>query len=102
VKPREVRIGATIKRIDSFDVHVKLDSDLDATVKVHVKPDRELDSSKKDEPEVAAAADDERSDPRDRMEERRAARRNALDEAIAKALTDKPKGFGSSKVFGAR
>jgi large subunit ribosomal protein L9 len=94
VKPREVRIGATIKRIDSFDVHVKLDSDLDAVVKVHVKPDRELDQSKKDEPEVAAAEDD-RSDPRDRMEERRAARRNALDEAIAKALSDKPKGFGS-------
>jgi large subunit ribosomal protein L9 len=95
VKPREVRIATTIKRVDSFDVHVKLDSDLDAVVKVHVKPDRELDQSKKDEPEAAAAADDDRSDPRDRMEERRAARRNALDEAIAKALSDKPKGFGS-------
>jgi hypothetical protein len=29
------------------------------------------------------------------MEDRRAARRNALDEAINKALSDKPKGFGS-------
>lgn len=42
VKPREVRIAQTMKRIDNYDVHVKLDSDLDAIVKIHVKPDREL------------------------------------------------------------
>lgn len=95
VKAREVRIAQTIKRIDSFDVHVKLDSDLDAIVKVHVKADRELDTAKRDEPEAADRGGDDRSDPRDRMEDRRAARRNALDEAINKALSEKPKGFGS-------
>jgi large subunit ribosomal protein L9 len=95
VKAREVRIAQTIKRIDSFDVHVKLDSDLDAVIRVHVKADRELDLSKSDEPEQEVQPiGSEREDPRDRMEDRRAARRNALDEAISKALTEKPKGFG--------
>lgn len=42
VKPREVRIAHTMKRIDNYDVQVKLDSDLNAMVKIHVKPDREL------------------------------------------------------------
>jgi large subunit ribosomal protein L9 len=42
VSPRDVRITQTIKRVDSFDVHIKLDSDLDSTVKVHIKADREL------------------------------------------------------------
>ena len=102
VKAREVRIAQTIKRVDSFDVHVKLDSDLDAVVKVHVKADRELDSAKRDEPEAAdRGGGDDRSDPRDRMEDRRAARRNALDEAINKALSEKPKGFGSGDKSGA-
>src|SRR5205823_4420486 len=45
-KPREVRLGQTIKRIDAYDVHVKLDTDLDATVKVWVVADRKLDLEK--------------------------------------------------------
>ncbi|MFZ4573664.1 MAG: 50S ribosomal protein L9 [Phycisphaerales bacterium] len=94
VRAREVRIAQTIKRVDHYDVHVKLDTDLDAIVKVHVKADRELDNAKKDEPEAAQSFGDDRADPRDRMEDRRAARRNALDEAINKALSEKPKGFG--------
>ena len=43
VKPRDVRISQVMKRVDNYDVHVKLDSDLDAIIKVHVKPDRELE-----------------------------------------------------------
>lgn len=42
VKPREIRIAQAMKRIDNYDVHIRLDSDLDATIKIHVKPDREL------------------------------------------------------------
>lgn len=42
VTPRDVRITQAIKRVDHFDVHVKLDKDLDALIKLHVKPDREL------------------------------------------------------------
>lgn len=43
VKPREVRIAQVMKRIDSYEVQVKLDSDLTAGVRVVVAPDRELD-----------------------------------------------------------
>jgi large subunit ribosomal protein L9 len=43
VKPREVRLAQTIKRIDSYDVQVKFDSDLLSTVKVWVVADRKLD-----------------------------------------------------------
>lgn len=58
VKPREVRLTETIKRVGNYEIHVKLDADLDATIKLHVKPDRELESREKPEgkPEGDAAA----------------------------------------------
>lgn len=43
VKPRDVRLTQVIKRIDTYDVHIKLDSDLDATIKLWVVADRKLD-----------------------------------------------------------
>jgi len=43
VAPREVRISSTIKRIDTFDIHIKVDADLEADIKLWVVPDRELD-----------------------------------------------------------
>ncbi len=43
VKPREIRINETIKRLGTYDIHVKLDADLDATLKLKINPDRELD-----------------------------------------------------------
>lgn len=46
VKPREVRLGQTIKRVDNYDVHVKLDSDLDVIVKIKVLPDRKIETEK--------------------------------------------------------
>ncbi|MBY0114181.1 MAG: 50S ribosomal protein L9 [Phycisphaerales bacterium] len=46
VKPRDVRIMQAIKRVDHYDVHIKLDSDLDATIKLHVEADRPLDIKK--------------------------------------------------------
>ena len=55
VSPRDIRITQTIKRIENFDVHVKLDSDLDQVIKVHVKADRELPKS--DETEAPAPAE---------------------------------------------
>jgi large subunit ribosomal protein L9 len=51
VKPREVRLAHTIKRLDAYDVTVKFDSDLEATIKLHVVPDREMDSDDRDEME---------------------------------------------------
>jgi len=47
VSPRDVRITQTIKRVDNYDIHIKLDADLDSIVKLHVKPDRELPADAK-------------------------------------------------------
>ncbi|QQS09895.1 MAG: 50S ribosomal protein L9 [Phycisphaerales bacterium] len=54
VKPREIRINETIKRLGTYDIHVKLDSDLDATLKLKINPDRELDLDE-EKPEAAAS-----------------------------------------------
>jgi len=48
VMPREVRLSHTIKRIDNFEVMVKFDADLEASVKLHVVPDRELELERED------------------------------------------------------
>lgn len=43
VRPRDIRIPHTIKRVDSYDVPVKPESDLEATIKLWVVADRALD-----------------------------------------------------------
>jgi len=42
VTPRSVRLPHAIKRIDDFDIHIRLDLDLEADIKLKVVPDREL------------------------------------------------------------
>jgi large subunit ribosomal protein L9 len=49
VKARDVRLPHGIKRIDSYMVPVKLDSDLEAEVKVWVVADRELNLDEREE-----------------------------------------------------
>ncbi|MCC6677673.1 MAG: 50S ribosomal protein L9 [Phycisphaerales bacterium] len=56
VKPRDIRLSQVIKRIDTYDIHVKLDSDLDTIIKLWVVADRKLDLERHHEPEPAAAA----------------------------------------------
>ncbi len=51
VSPREVRLPTTIKRVDTFDIHIKVDADLEADIKLWVVPDRELDLEEQDEME---------------------------------------------------
>lgn len=51
VSPREVRLPTTIKRIDTFDIHIKVDSDLEADIKLWVVADRELELDDQDEME---------------------------------------------------
>ncbi|HZW11441.1 MAG TPA: 50S ribosomal protein L9 [Phycisphaerales bacterium] len=51
VRPREVRLPFTIKRVDSFDVLVKFASDMEATIKLHVKPDRRIEEEEREEME---------------------------------------------------
>lgn len=49
VRMRDVRLGQTIKRIDSYEIVVKPENDLEATIKVWVVSDRKLDLEPKDE-----------------------------------------------------
>jgi large subunit ribosomal protein L9 len=51
VAPREVRLPTTIKRVDTFDIHIKVDTDLEADIKLWVVADRELESEDRDEME---------------------------------------------------
>ncbi len=51
VSPREVRLPVAIKRVDTFDILVKVDSDLEAHVKLWVVADRHLDEDDQDEME---------------------------------------------------
>lgn len=51
VRPREVRLPHTIKRLDTYDISVKFDSDLEGHVKLYVVPDRALDFEREDEME---------------------------------------------------
>ncbi len=51
IAPREVRLPTTIKRIDAFDIHIKVDSDLEADIKLWVVADRELDLDEAEEME---------------------------------------------------
>lgn len=51
VRPREVRLSHTIKRLDKYDVLVKFDTDLEANLTLYVEPDREMESDERDEME---------------------------------------------------
>lgn len=51
VKPREVRMSQSIKRVDTYEIPVRLDADLESTIKLVVKPDRELPTDD-DRPEM--------------------------------------------------
>ena len=51
VMPREVRLAHTIKRVDTYEVLVKFDTDLEALVKLWVVADRQLDLDREEEME---------------------------------------------------
>lgn len=54
VKAREVRLPQTIKRVDRYDIRVKLDSDLEAEIRLHIIADRRIDEDEReqDQPEA--------------------------------------------------
>ncbi|HYE01916.1 MAG TPA: 50S ribosomal protein L9 [Phycisphaerales bacterium] len=56
VRPRDVRLGQTIKRVGTYDVLIKPESDLEAHIKLVVQPDRELDLDDDRGREAEAAA----------------------------------------------
>lgn len=51
VTERHVRIGAAIKRIDSYEIPIQLDKDLRTDIKLWVVADRELNLGRSDEAE---------------------------------------------------
>lgn len=60
VRPRDVRLGQTIKRIDSYEVLVRPESDLEVTIKLWVVSDRPLETrGRANEEEPQAAAEDQ-------------------------------------------
>lgn len=56
VRPRDVRLNTHIKRIDTYDVPIKFEAELEATIKLWVAPDRKLDLEKVEAAEAQAAA----------------------------------------------
>jgi large subunit ribosomal protein L9 len=55
VKPRDVRLNQSIKRVDNYDVHIKFEADLDETIKLTVNPDRKLEVDHREEDARASA-----------------------------------------------
>ncbi|MCB9845750.1 MAG: 50S ribosomal protein L9 [Phycisphaeraceae bacterium] len=51
VRPRDVRLAQTIKRLGTYDVHLRLDSDLVADIRLIVSPDREIVEDEREEME---------------------------------------------------
>lgn len=63
--PRDVRLTQTIKRIDSYEVLIKLDQDLESSIKLWVVSDRPLDLTESEQEGAAAetAATDRTGQP---------------------------------------
>jgi large subunit ribosomal protein L9 len=65
VGPRDVRIGQTIKRVGEFEIAVKPERDLEATVVLVVESDTPLEIDETDEPELSDEAAAEVTDEAD-------------------------------------
>lgn len=102
VKARDVRLPGAIKRIDKYEIHVKLDSDLDSVIKLTVKPDRELPKDAMEpEKKKSDAKDGDKADgakaegkdaggeAREERRERRPDRREDADDRREKAMRRK-------------
>lgn len=47
VRPRDVRMSHAIKRVDTYDIHIKYETELETDIKLTVKPDRVLAKDEK-------------------------------------------------------
>ena len=52
VRPRDVRLHEAIKRVDTYDVHIKFDTDLETHIKLWVLADRKLDQREEEREEM--------------------------------------------------
>lgn len=93
VRPREVRIPQTIKRIDAHDIVVKFDSDLEATIRLHVVADKAAPTEDREEMDfdnegnLIDKSAPKRSDWRDKLGDQKGERRDRADRP---ARADKP------------
>jgi large subunit ribosomal protein L9 len=55
IRPRDVRLNVNVKRVDTYDIPIKFEQDLEAHIKLTVQPDRKLDLDRRHEPEAAPA-----------------------------------------------
>lgn len=85
VKPRDVRLTQAIKRVDNYDITIRMAADLEAGVKLHVKSDRPLDRDLKAAEDAAKQAAAEEA-----AKAKAAAGEAAPAEAGVEAPSDKP------------
>lgn len=52
VRPRDVRLNEAIKRVDTYTVHIKFETDLATDIKLWVMADRKLDTEEREEIEI--------------------------------------------------
>lgn len=99
IKDREIRLAQTIKRVDNYDIHVKLDSDLDAAIKLEVQSDRPLDLKKSNEasPEPVAPEGAEGAIPSEKRQKDRSAKGRIEEAAAASSEESKPGKFAPRK-----
>lgn len=86
VRPRDVRLSETIKRVGDYEVLVKYETDLETKIKLHVKPDRELEKEEKADMDF----DDEGNLIVPGQEGRRRGGRGRRDESAEKAAEAAP------------
>lgn len=67
VRARDVRLPHAIKRIDSYEIPVKPESDLEANIKLWVVADRELDLDTDESPDMEFDSDGELIEPSERQ-----------------------------------
>lgn len=108
VKPRDIRLSQAIKRVDNYDVHIKLDSDLDATIKLHIQADRKLEKLEEETHGAASehakgaegeaggeGKDGERKPRKQKGGESEGRKKSALDLALEAAAADGAKKKGA-------
>lgn len=93
IKDREVRIGGSIKRVDSYPITVKFNSELQTEIRLKIQADRPLEIKKSDElsAEFKAAVEAEGATPSEKRQKDKSARADQGGEAKAPAAEPEAK-----------
>ncbi len=96
IRPRDVRLNVNVKRIDTYDIPIKFEQDLEAHIKLTVQPDRKLEVDHRAADAAAAAAPAEAAAP-DAQPEAGAATETAPTDKPRKKKGDKTEGEQAEK-----